>query len=58
MMEVMLRQLADFLSSEVAEGGDPENAVDACFLEHAHQVGIANRLRPLLSDQAREMLYA
>jgi len=42
----------------VAKGGDPENAVDTCFLEHAHQTGIAKRLGPFLSTQAKAMLYA
>ena len=58
MTEAQLGRLADFLSNEVSKGGDPANAVDTCFLEHAHQVGIANRLRPILSDQAKAMLYA
>jgi len=53
-----LNQLADLLSNEVAKGGDPENAVDTCFLEHAHQTGIAKRLGPFLSTQAKAMLYA
>ncbi|MDR2012614.1 MAG: hypothetical protein LBQ20_06170 [Rhodanobacter sp.] len=58
MTDKQLKMLAELLSEEASKGGDPENAVDTCFLEHADQVGISKRLRPLLSEQATKTLYA
>jgi hypothetical protein len=50
------RLFADHLSAAVAAGGDRENAVDTCVLEHVHQVGLSSVLRPLLSAEARVYL--
>lgn len=47
------RLLADHLSKAVAAGGDRENAVDTCVLEHLHQVKLNRVVRPLLSKKAR-----
>ncbi len=52
------KYLADLLSREVAAGGDRENAVDTCILEHLHQVKLNRILRPLLSPAARSMVRA
>jgi hypothetical protein len=45
--------LADHLSNAVAAGGDLENAVDTCVLEHLHQVRLNRIIRPLLSKKAQ-----
>ena len=45
--------LANHLSTAVACGGDQENAVDTCVLEHLHQVKLNRVLRPLLSKAAQ-----
>jgi hypothetical protein len=37
----------------VSAGGDMENAVCTCLLEHASQVGIAKTIRPHLSEAAK-----
>jgi len=47
------RLLAEHLSEAVAAGGDRENAVDTCVLEHLHQVKLNRILRPLLSKEAQ-----
>ena len=50
--------LSRLLNGEVAAGGDRENAVATCFLEHCGQVGLARRLRPLLDGPTRSRLHA
>lgn len=45
--------IADHFSEAVAVGGDRENAVATCVLEHLHQVRLNRLLRPLLSQEAR-----
>jgi hypothetical protein len=52
------RQVADLFSREVAAGGDRENAVDTCVLEHLHQVKLNRVLRPLLSPAAKALVRA
>ncbi len=52
------KRLADHLSREVAAGGNRENAVDTCVLEHLHQVKLNRVLRPLLSPVAKSMVRA
>jgi hypothetical protein len=44
------------INSFVASGGDMENAVSTCLLEHASQVGIAKTIKPHLSQVARAEL--
>jgi hypothetical protein len=53
-----LRRLAALVNSAVSAGGDAENAVSTCFLEHLGQVGMFSTLRPLLSPQARSRLHS
>lgn len=52
------QQLANILSREVAAGGERENAVDTCMLEHLHQVKLNRVLRPLLSPAAKSLVRA
>ena len=40
----------------VASGGDMENAVSTCLLEHASQVGIAKTIKSHLSQAAKAEL--
>ena len=53
-----LQRLACLLDSAVAAGGDSENAVATCFLEHLGQAGLVRPLRPLLSAASRSRLRA
>lgn len=53
-----LRLLADLFSREVAAGGDRQNAVDTCVLEHLHQIGLNKAIRPLLSQVAKTFVRA
>ncbi|MDI9240506.1 hypothetical protein QLQ15_16500 [Lysobacter sp. LF1] len=53
-----LRCLAGLIDGEVARGGDAENAVATCLLEHLGQVGMLPALRPLLGSEARVRLYS
>jgi hypothetical protein len=41
--------LVNFL---VEKGGDFENAVSTCFLEHATQLGVRDLIKPFLSPEA------
>jgi hypothetical protein len=50
--------LSKLLNGEVAAGGDRENAVATCFLEHCGQVGLLRRLRPFLDAETRSRLHA
>jgi len=52
-------QITDFckLINRIVEmGGDIENAVSTCFLEHASQVGVRKIIAPYLSTEAKEEL--
>jgi hypothetical protein len=40
----------------VAAGGDRENAISTCLLEHASQLGLEKTLRPHLGAAARQEL--
>jgi hypothetical protein len=40
----------------VAAGGEKENAISTCLLEHASQVKVRNIIRPHLSAAAKEEL--
>ena len=44
------------INNFIARGGDMENAVSTCLLEHASQVGIANTIKAHLSQAARAEL--
>lgn len=53
-----LRRLGEWLSAAIAAGGDMENAVSTCFLEHAHQLKVNRILRPYLSKEAKAQVHA
>ena len=48
--------LAAFFNSEVQKGGNAENAVSTCVLEHLSQVRMLGKIRPFLSAEARRRL--
>ena len=50
------QSLADLFSREVAAGGDRQNAVDTCVLEHLHQIKLNKIIRPLLSPSAKALV--
>ena len=47
-----VQTFCDFLNSAVAGGGNLENAVSTCLLEHASQLGIFKLLKSYLSGAA------
>jgi hypothetical protein len=54
--EKQLKQLATLINSAVAAGGNSENAISTCFLEHVNQVGLDSVLKPLLDREAKDRL--
>jgi len=54
--EQTAKTFSALLNSMVARGGDQENAVSTCLLEHASQIGIRKLIRPHLSTEARLQL--
>lgn len=55
------RQLSAFghlINAVVEKGGDLENAFSTCVLEHLHQIGALQTLRPYLSKLACERTRA
>ena len=48
-----LRSLGEWLNAAVAAGGNLENAVSTCFLEHSRQLKVNRVLAPYLSQQAK-----
>jgi hypothetical protein len=53
-----LRRLGEWLSASVAAGGEIENAVSTCFLEHARQLKVNRVLAPYLSRLAKGSTHA
>lgn len=51
--ERIRREFGDLLNAMVLTGGDQENAISSCLLEHASQVGIRKIITPYLSPAAR-----
>lgn len=52
----VLVSFVSLINAEVAAGGDRENAVSTCFLEHASQISVKKIIKPLLSAEARREL--
>ena len=51
-----IQKLCALINDFVAQGGDYENAVSTCFLEHAARIGARNILKPCLSAAAKREL--
>ena len=56
--EAQLRAFGGLVSAAVAAGGPLENAFETCMLEHLHQIGGSQLLRPYFSETAREKTKA
>jgi len=46
----------NLVNALVCAGGDKENAISTCLLEHASQVKVRNTIRPYLSCAAKQEL--
>jgi len=53
-----LAQLGNWLNAGVAAGGELENAISTCFLEHARQLKVNRVLAPYLSPLAKRSTHA
>jgi hypothetical protein len=53
-----LERFCAWVNAAVAVGGEMENAVSTCFLEHARQVKINRVLAPYLSREAKSRFQA
>ena len=51
-----LREFCHVVNLMVDAGGDRENAISTCFLEHASQVGVAKLIRSHLGKMAKKEL--
>ena len=51
-----LKNFCLIVNKSVGNGGDQENAVSTCFLEHASQVEISKLIKSYLSNTARKEL--
>jgi len=54
--ERTVKDFSALVNSMVSNGGDQENAVSTCLLEHASQIGIRKLIRSHLSNEARREL--
>lgn len=54
--EKQLASLGKMIDAAVEKGGELENAVSTCFLEHLHQIGGEHLLRRFLSAPSRRKL--
>ena len=51
-----IREFCHVVNLMVDAGGDRENAISTCFLEHASQVRVAKLIRPHLGETAKKEL--
>ena len=51
-----IRAFAELLSQAIENGGQIENAVSTCFLEHASELGVVGILKPHLDVKTRAVL--
>lgn len=54
--ERTIRRFCDLINQMVSAGGELENAVSTCFLEHASQIGVRKIIKPFLSREAKAEL--
>jgi hypothetical protein len=50
------REFGDLINSMVSQGGEQENAISTCLLEHSSQIGIRAFIRPFLTPAAKREL--
>jgi len=48
-----IKEFCVLINYAVEKGGELENAVSTCFLEHASQIGVRKMLKPYLSAKAK-----
>ena len=48
-----LKAFCKIINTMVLAGGDKENAVSTCLLEHASQIGIRKLIKPFLVSEAK-----
>lgn len=53
-----IRRLGNWINVSVEAGGEIENAISTCFLEHARQLGVNRVLAPYLSTNAKRKTHA
>jgi hypothetical protein len=51
------REFCSLVNELVAKGGDFENAVSTCFLEHASSLGALEYIEPYLSEEAKRECF-
>jgi len=51
--ERTVKEFSALVNSMFSNGGDQENAVSTCLLEHASQIGIRKMIRSHLSNEVR-----
>jgi hypothetical protein len=51
-----IKEFCKIINRMVEMGGNLENAVSTCFLEHASQVGVSKIIAPFLSKEAKQEL--
>ena len=54
--EPTLSRFCELVNAMAHAGGDQENAISTCLLEHASQVGVRGIIRPHLGAAARKEL--
>jgi len=56
--EQQLKEFGAWIEEAILAGGEVENAVSTCFLEHVRQLRVEPLLRPYLSAQGRSRTHA
>jgi hypothetical protein len=51
-----IKPFCDLVNAMVTAGGDQENAIDTCLLEHASHLKMRKLLQPHLSATANQLL--
>ena len=51
-----IKEFCSILNSGIQNGGEFEDAISTCFLEHASQINIRNIIKPHLSKEAKNEL--
>ncbi len=51
-----MKEFCEIINEGVSSGGELENAISTCFLEHASQIGVRKLIKPFLFDAAKREL--
>ena len=52
----VIKKFCKLVNRAVEQGGDLENAISTCFLEHASQIGVRKLIAPYLSKETKREL--